>query len=180
MHPYRKWRFYTYINIPELRGRLGVAAIVDVMRICRLRWHGHVETKDDADYVEAGTRWRRMLLSAGRGRPGMRMMKADSADIHERKKWRGSNVWNTALKWRRSLCMLQYLSFECDGDTMVIIELHLLKSPVLLQRPVHTDRRVAHGLSNRNLWVDEEVESVKRETNADPQGLDVAFLQTLK
>ena len=31
-------------------------AIRDAMRRCRLRWHGHVERKDDADYVKACTR----------------------------------------------------------------------------------------------------------------------------
>ena len=34
----------------ELRRRLGVETITgDVMRRCRLRWHGHVECKGDAD-----------------------------------------------------------------------------------------------------------------------------------
>ena len=34
----------------ELRRRLGVEAIGNVMRRGRLRWHGRVERKDDADY----------------------------------------------------------------------------------------------------------------------------------
>ena len=38
------------------RGRLGVEAIGDVVRRCRLRWHGHVERKNDASYVKACTR----------------------------------------------------------------------------------------------------------------------------
>ena len=37
----------------ELRRRLSVDAIGDMMRRCRLRWHGRVEKKDDADYVKA-------------------------------------------------------------------------------------------------------------------------------
>ena len=28
----------------------------DVMKICRMRWHRHVERKDDADYVKTYTR----------------------------------------------------------------------------------------------------------------------------
>ena len=40
----------------ELRRHLGVEAIGDVMRGSRLRWHGHVERKDDADYVK-GCAW---------------------------------------------------------------------------------------------------------------------------
>ena len=35
-----------------LRRRLGVEATGDVMRRDRLRWHGHVEGKDDAGHVE--------------------------------------------------------------------------------------------------------------------------------
>ena len=35
----------------ELRRRLGIDAIGDVMRRGRLRWHEHVERKADADYV---------------------------------------------------------------------------------------------------------------------------------
>ena len=35
---------------------LGVAPIGDVLRRYRLRWHGHVERRDDADYVKACTR----------------------------------------------------------------------------------------------------------------------------
>ena len=33
----------------EVRKHLGVEAIRDVMRRCRLRWYGHVERNDDAD-----------------------------------------------------------------------------------------------------------------------------------
>ena len=40
----------------ERRRRLGVETIGDVMR--RLRWHGHVERKDDTDYVIVGRWWR--------------------------------------------------------------------------------------------------------------------------
>ena len=40
----------------ELGRHLGVEATGDVMRRCRLMWHGHVERKDDANCVEGGTR----------------------------------------------------------------------------------------------------------------------------
>ena len=38
------------------RRRLGVEAIGDVMRRSRLKWHGHVERKGDADCVKACVR----------------------------------------------------------------------------------------------------------------------------
>ena len=40
--------------ITELRRRLGVEAIGDVMRRCRLMWLGHVERKGNADCVKVG------------------------------------------------------------------------------------------------------------------------------
>ena len=40
----------------ELRKRLGVEVIGNVMRRSRLRWHGHVERKGDADRVNASVR----------------------------------------------------------------------------------------------------------------------------
>ena len=39
----------------ELRRLLGVEAIGDVMKGSRLRWHGYVERKDNADYMKACT-----------------------------------------------------------------------------------------------------------------------------
>ena len=41
----------------ELCRRLGVEATGDVMKRCRLMWHGHVERKDDANCVKACTRF---------------------------------------------------------------------------------------------------------------------------
>ena len=40
----------------ELRRNLDIEAIADVMRRCRLRWHGHVERNGYADYVKAHAR----------------------------------------------------------------------------------------------------------------------------
>ena len=36
----------------ELRRCLGLETIGDAMRRCRLKWHGHVESMNDADYVK--------------------------------------------------------------------------------------------------------------------------------
>ena len=39
-----------------VKTQLGVEAIGDVMRRCRLMWHGHLERTEDAGYVKACTR----------------------------------------------------------------------------------------------------------------------------
>ena len=51
----------------ELRRRLGIEAIGDVMRRCRLRWHGQWKERSDADKSYA-----RFVVEgkAARGRPG--------------------------------------------------------------------------------------------------------------
>ena len=81
--------------LPERR-RLGVDGSVDVMRRGRPRCHVYVERKDDADYVKVNTR----LMAEGKapvGRPmktwsntlsaDIRLVKVDSSDVHDRKKW---------------------------------------------------------------------------------------------
>ena len=50
----------------ELRTRLGVESISDVVRRGRLRWFGHVERKDDSDWVKACQR----IQVDGRKGPG--------------------------------------------------------------------------------------------------------------
>ena len=66
----------------ELRRRLGVEEIGDVMRRFRLSWwHGHVERKDDGDYVKACTR----LVVEGK----------IPQDVKDRGKWR-------AIGWRKA------------------------------------------------------------------------------
>ena len=37
----------------ELRQRLGIDSALDVIRRSRLRWFGHVERKEDDDWVKA-------------------------------------------------------------------------------------------------------------------------------
>ena len=77
----------------------GVETIGDVMRRCRLRWHGHVERKDNADYAKACAR----LVVEGKapvGRPRKTWQSILSAqsfprDVHDRKKWR-------AIGWRKA------------------------------------------------------------------------------
>ena len=92
--------FYLYYDLHvstqytnnELRRHLGIKTIEDVMR----RSHGHVERKNDADYVRACTRlvveWKAPV-----GRPrktwqntvsaDMRLLKVDPQDAHDRMKW---------------------------------------------------------------------------------------------
>ena len=52
----------------ELKRRLGVEGVVEVMRRGRLRWFGHVERKDVDDLVSA-CRKLEAAGSRGRGRP---------------------------------------------------------------------------------------------------------------
>ena len=57
----RKLRYGTELGI------IGVEAIEGVTRICRLTWHGHVECKGNAYWIN--TRWcSRLLMSPSRGR----------------------------------------------------------------------------------------------------------------
>ena len=64
-------------NSLERRRRLCVEAVGDVMRRGRLRWHGYVERKDDADYAKACTR-----LVVVAGRPRNTWQNTLSADMH--------------------------------------------------------------------------------------------------
>ena len=83
-----------------------------VMRRCRLRWHGHVERKGNADYVKACTK----LVVEGRApvrglnktwqitlSTDIRLLKVDPRDVHNRKKWRaiGRRKVNTAASGTR-------------------------------------------------------------------------------
>ena len=96
----------------ERRRRLSVEATGDVMRRCRLRWHGHVERKDDVDYVKAYTR----LVVEGKAPVGrlrktrqntlsadMRLLKVDPLGRPQPKDIDGQDgARNTALKQRRT------------------------------------------------------------------------------
>ena len=53
----------------EIRNRLGIVSVSDLVRQGRLRWFGHVERKDTDDWVSA---CRNMAVSGERGRGGGR------------------------------------------------------------------------------------------------------------
>ena len=53
----------------ELRQRLGIEGVVEVMRRGRLRWFGHVERKEVDDWVSA---CRNLEVAASRGSNGPR------------------------------------------------------------------------------------------------------------
>ena len=80
----------------ELRRRIGVGAIGDVMMIrYSLRLHGHVERKDDADCTKACARMVEGTALVGRLNntwqntlsADMRLLKVDPRDIHDLEKW---------------------------------------------------------------------------------------------
>ena len=81
----------------ELRRRLGIEGVVEVMRRGRLRWFGHVERKEVDDWVSA-CRNLEVAGSRGRGRPRMTWrarLDGDMKDVGlrpemamDREKWR--------------------------------------------------------------------------------------------
>jgi len=85
----------------ELRRRLGVAAIADVMRRNRLRWFGHVERKDDEDWVKRCTG---LQVSGVRrkGRPRKTWGEVVGEDMSELGLDRG-DAQNRA-GWKRVIC----------------------------------------------------------------------------
>ena len=58
----------------EIRNRLGIVSVSDLMRHGRLRWFGHVERKDTDDWVSA---CRNMAVSGERGRKTWKECVAD-------------------------------------------------------------------------------------------------------
>src|SRR5664279_1307340 len=87
----------------ELRQRLEIDNVADVIRRNRLRWFGHVERKDDIDWVKA---CQRLEVSGrmGRGRgkkiwrecvaEDMRVLGLNECDVHDRVKWRKGILGN--------------------------------------------------------------------------------------
>ena len=81
----------------ELRRRLGVEGVVEVMKRGRLRWFGHVERKEVDDWVSACRKFE-MAGNRGRGRPRMTWRARLDGDIKDmrlrpemamdREKWR--------------------------------------------------------------------------------------------
>ena len=58
----------------ELRQRLGIDSVLDVLRRNRLRWFGHVERKNDDDWVKACQRLEVVEVAIGRGGSKKRKM----------------------------------------------------------------------------------------------------------
>ena len=94
----------------ELRKRLGVEGVVEVMRRGRLRWFGHVERKAEDDWVSA-CRKMEVVGSRGRGRPrmtwGARLV-GDMKDMglkpemaRDREKWRCDIMGKTSDPHKR-------------------------------------------------------------------------------
>ena len=85
------------VSLMELRKRMGIESVLDVLRRGRLRWMGHVLRKDDDDWVK-----RSMLMEVvgnrGRGRPkmmwrhlaeqDMRDVRLQEKDAVDRARWR--------------------------------------------------------------------------------------------
>ena len=89
----------------ELRHRLGIESVADVIRRGRLRWFGHVERKDDSDWVKAcqtlvvgGNRckgrgkktWRECVAE------DMRILGLKEKDTKDRVEWR-RGIWGDRL-----------------------------------------------------------------------------------
>jgi hypothetical protein len=68
-----------HISNEELRGRLGVDCVSDIVRRGRLRWFGHVERKGD-DWVKKCMDFK-VSGSAGRGRPRKTWFECVSDDM---------------------------------------------------------------------------------------------------
>jgi hypothetical protein len=54
-------------SLEKLRGRLGIESVSDVIKRGRLKWFGHMERKEDCDWVKA-CQWIEVNVKRGRGR----------------------------------------------------------------------------------------------------------------
>ena len=100
----------------ELRGRLGIEGVADVMRRSRLRWFGHEERKMGEDWVKA-CRNIEVEGKAGRGRNSKTWMEGVNDDMKKcglRREW----AMDREL-WRR--CMVR------DRPTHVNMEKRTLR-----------------------------------------------------
>ena len=84
----------------ELRRKLGIVKITDIVRRGRLRWYGHLQRKEDSDWVKGITR----LEVPGRrpaGRPSKSWQEGVTADI---KKLRLTpSDANNRQRWRQAI-----------------------------------------------------------------------------
>jgi hypothetical protein len=86
----------------ELRARLGIECVAEVVRRGRLRWFGHIERKDKDDWVSS---CRELVVDGSRGRgrgrktwlegveEEMRKRKLHREDAQDRQKWRNLLFW---------------------------------------------------------------------------------------
>src|SRR6478609_9307356 len=80
-------------SMAELRERLGIQDVLEVARIGRLRWFGHLERKEESDWV---TRCRFLEVEGkrGSGRPAKTWHEVVSSDMRmlgmaqDRASWR--------------------------------------------------------------------------------------------
>ena len=80
----------------SLRDKIGVEPITDVCRRNRLRWFGHVQRKDDMDWVKQCTTWK----------------------VEGRKQGRPRKTWNAAVKYdmKSCICRSRMLWTEIYGE----------------------------------------------------------------
>jgi hypothetical protein len=103
------------ISSEDLRGRLGIEGVVEVIRRGRLRWFGHLERKDEADWVSK-CREVKVVGKGVRGRPRKTWNECVNKDLKDlqlkpewakdREKWRGcihGNVPTCAQHGKRTL-----------------------------------------------------------------------------
>ena len=89
----------------ELHRRIGIENVADVIRRGRLRWFGHVERKEDNDWVKA---CQTLEIDGNRGKgrgkktwrqcvdEDMKILKLNKKDTDNRMEWR-SGLWGDRL-----------------------------------------------------------------------------------
>jgi len=90
-------------KLVELRERLGIECVGEVVRRGRLRWYGHVERRDKVDWVSACSELEvKGMRGKGRGKKtwvecvkdDMRRLGLKKEDAQDRKRWRGLSLGN--------------------------------------------------------------------------------------
>ena len=95
----------------EIRNRLGIVSVSDLVGQGRLRWFGHVERKDADDWVSV---CRNMAVSGERGRgrktwkecvaDDMRMLRLRQEDAQDRAVWRNGILGNCSTCASAEIC----------------------------------------------------------------------------
>ena len=91
-------RLVERIGSEVLRGRLGIESVLDIIGRGRLRWFGHVERKEETEWVSA---CRRLKVdgSGGKGRPKKtwsECVNKDLKDLKLKSEWAKDHII-----WRR-------------------------------------------------------------------------------